>query len=71
MRRAATLWYGQLMGAILQSTISLIFNRDLFDEERAGQWWEENQHKKSMLNHYDQTSVLERVQRARITLGVV
>ena len=33
--------------------------------------WEENQRKKSMLNHYDQTSVLERVQRARITLGVV
>ena len=33
--------------------------------------WEENQRKKSMLNHYDQTSVLERVNRARITLGIV
>ena len=30
-----------------------------------------NQRKKSMLNHYDQTSVLERVNRARITLGIV
>ena len=31
--------------------------------------WEENKRKKEMVNHYDQTSVYERVQRARITLG--
>jgi hypothetical protein len=28
-----------------QQALSLIFNRDLFDEEKAGQWWEENQHR--------------------------
>ena len=33
--------------------------------------WEENKRKKEMVNHYDQTSVYERVQRARITLGIV
>jgi len=28
-----------------QQALSLVFNRDLFDEEKAGQWWEDNGHR--------------------------
>lgn len=44
-QRGVTLVMGTREDNGQQQALSLIFNKDLFDEEKAGQWWEENGHR--------------------------